>query len=52
MAFFDEYDMNKLKKARKLLNEVYEYNYSTYKPEEKKLLTIIKKLDVLIEDNA
>lgn len=51
MSFFDEYDLNKLKEAQKLLKEVYEYNYSTYKPEVKKLLTVIRKLDAIIENN-
>ena len=51
MPFFDEYDLNRLKEARNILNKVYEYNYSTYKPEEKKLLTVIKKLDAIIENN-
>ena len=47
---YDLYDINKLKEAKKLITEVYEYNYKT--PNEyhmdKKLETIISKLDKLI----
>lgn len=47
---YDEYDMNKLREAHKLLNEVYEYNYD-YPPLESKqsrLCTIISKLEILL----
>ena len=47
---FDEYDRIKLGKARKLITEVYEYNYGAPRSgsEIKKLETIIHKLDALI----
>ena len=47
---FDEYDRIKLGKARKLITEVYEYNYDApcSSNEIKKLETIIRKLDALI----
>ena len=47
---FDEYDLNKLQKAKKLVTEVYEYNYGApYSGKElKKMETIIRKLDALI----
>lgn len=48
MKYFDEYDLNKLKKARTLLNEVWEYNYSSDNLE-KRLWTIISKLDAIID---
>ena len=53
MKIFDEYDLNKLKKAKKLVTEVYEYNYGApYTSKElKKLKTIICKLDILIYSN-
>lgn len=49
---FDEYDKIKLEKAKKLITEVYEYNYGApYSGKEtKKLETIIRKLDFLIGD--
>ena len=51
MMVFDEYDKSKLEKAKKLVTEVYEYNYGApYSGKEtKKLETIIRKLDLLIE---
>lgn len=50
MKIFDEYDLNKLEKAKRLVTEVYEYNYGApYTSKElKKLKTIIRKLDTLI----
>lgn len=47
---FDEYDKIKLEKAKKLITEVYEYNYGAPRSgsEIKKLETIIRKLDFLI----
>ena len=46
----DEYDLNKLKEARELIIEVYNYNYkSESDPLSKKILTIINKLNKLIE---
>ena len=44
----EEYDINKLKKARKSVVEVYEYNYTPSSSIAKKLETIIRKLDKLI----
>ena len=50
---FDEYDLRKLKEARKLLDEVHTYNYDVYsiRRMEKRLETIIDKLDELIKMN-
>ena len=41
-----EYDLKKLEKARKLITEVYEYNYGdpSCKKETNRLFTILKKL--------
>ena len=44
----DEYDANKLKQARKLLVEVYEFNFASH-PFAFRLATIISKLDKLID---
>lgn len=52
MEKFDEYDIRKLKEARRIINEVFNYNYD-YSPTRKyedRLETIIKKLDYLIGD--
>lgn len=46
----DEYDKQKMKKARKIINEVYEYNYDGYSPLNNKLETILKKIDKLIAE--
>ena len=46
----DLYDTNKLKEARKLINEVHEYNWFPSTPLTKKLDTILKKLDSVIEN--
>lgn len=46
----DLYDTNKLKQARKLINEVYEYNWFPSTPLTKKLDTILRKLDSVIEN--
>lgn len=47
---FDEFDMNKLKKAKKLLVEVYEFNFGfpPTKSKVKRLETIINKLEQLL----
>jgi len=45
----DLYDTNKLKEARKLINEVHEYNWLPSTPLTKKLNTILNKLDSVIE---
>lgn len=45
----DLYDANKLKDARKKINEVYEYNYIPSTPLCKKLGTILRKLDKVLE---
>ena len=44
----DEYDMNKLQKARKLILEIYEYNYMPSTSLTKRLDTILKKIDYII----
>ncbi len=47
----DLYDTNKLEEARKLICQVYEYNFkSRYDSLSNKLETILKKIDSLIED--
>lgn len=52
MKVFDDYDTEKLKKAFKLINEVYDYNYGVPNSKQSinKLETIIKKLDILIKE--
>ena len=45
-----EYDINKLKEARKIIEKVYEYNYTCESDSlGKKLFTIINKIDKIIE---
>lgn len=46
----DEYDVNKLKEAKRLVLEVYEYNYKSSDPISNKLNTVLKKLDTLINE--
>lgn len=46
----DEYDTNKLKDARKLIYQVYEYNWFPSSSLTKKLDTILRKLDNVIEN--
>ena len=46
----DEYDVNKLKEAKRLVLEVYEYNYKPSDPLSNKLNTVLKKLDALINE--
>ena len=46
----DLYDTDKLKQARKLINEVHEYNWFPSTPLTKKLNTILNKLDSVIEN--
>ena len=49
----DNYDTNKLKEARTLIIEVYEYNYkSKSDPLSKRILTIINKLNKLIAEEG
>lgn len=49
----DLYDTDKLREARKLVYQVYEYNFkSRNDPLSKKLETILKKLDNLIDKSA
>ena len=51
---FEEYDLVKLRKAHRLLMEVYEYyyDYPPTKKMESRLLTIINKLEYLINANG
>lgn len=44
----DEYDINKLKEAKKLILEVYEYNYMPSTSLTKRLDTVLRKLDSII----
>lgn len=46
----DEYDVNKLKEAKRLVREVYEYNYKPSDPLSNKLNTVLKKLNTLIDE--
>ena len=46
----DEYDTFKLKEARQLICEVYEYNYMPSSSLSKKLETILKKIDRIIDN--
>lgn len=46
----DTYDTNKLNKARELILQVYEYNYMPSTPLTKKLDTVIRKLENIIEN--
>ena len=49
----EEYDLIKLREARKLINEVYNYYYgfNPLRSQNKRLETILSKLDYLIESN-
>lgn len=44
----DEYDINKLKEAKRLILEVYEYNYISSTSLTKRLCTILRKIDSVI----
>lgn len=44
----DEYDINKLKEAKKLILEVYEYNYMPSTSLTRRLDTVLRKLDSII----
>ena len=47
----DNYDTIKLTKARKLIGEVYDYNFISRKdPLSAKLETVLKKLDHILEE--
>ena len=52
--FFDEYDRNKLERAKKLITEVYEFNYGAPRSskETKKLETIIRKIDSILQETT
>lgn len=47
---FDEYDVELIKGARKVLNNVYEYNYGNAKLSKQvsRLATILNKIDALL----
>lgn len=45
----DEYDVVKLKEAARLINEVAEYNYAPSSSLSKKLQTVLRKLESVIE---
>lgn len=49
----EEYDLQKLRKARRLIDEVYNYYYgfNPTRSQYKRLETILSKLDYLIESN-
>lgn len=47
----DRYDTNKLKEARELINQVYGYNFKPSDSLSKKLETILKKIDNIIEND-
>lgn len=50
----EEYDLIKLREARKLINEVYNYYYgfTPVRSQYKRLETILSKLDYLIQNEA
>ena len=49
--FLDKYDTDKVKEARKLIFEVYNYNFvNATDPLGKKLETILKKMDNIIDN--
>ena len=49
--FLDKYDTDKVKEARKLIFEVYNYNFvSATDPLGRKLETILKKMDNIIDN--
>ena len=48
----DKYDTDKLKEARKLIYKVYEYNFKPSDSLSKKLETILKKIDNIIENDG
>ena len=45
----DKYDTDKLKQAREIILQVYEYNFKTSDPLSARLETILKKIDLVIE---
>lgn len=49
----EEYDMIKLRKAKELVKEVYEYYYGApgMKKETSRLETIMNKIDFLLKEN-
>lgn len=51
--YFGNYDMGLLQEAKKLLLEVYEYNYGepSMRSKVKRLETIISKIEVLQQTN-
>ena len=44
----DEYDINKLKEAKRLILEVYEYNYIRSSSLTKRLDTVLRQIDSII----
>lgn len=52
--FYDEYDRNKLERAKKIITEVYESTYGALRSskETKKLETIIRKLDSILQETT
>lgn len=48
----DLYDTHKLKEAREIINNVYEYNWFPSTSLTKKLGTILSKLDKIIESHG
>ena len=51
MYRLDEYDKDKLRNARKLIEEIADYNYVPSSPVSKKLDTILNKIDKLLVEN-
>lgn len=47
----DEFDIVKLSEARKLIFEVYQYNFYPSDRLSKKLETVLKKIDAIIESD-
>ena len=51
MNRLDEYDKEKLRNARNIINEVAEYNYVPSSSLSKRLDTILNKIDKLLAEN-
>lgn len=45
----DQYDYEKMMKARKIISEVNDYNYNEHTPLTKKLETVLRKIDKIID---
>lgn len=48
----DLYDTRKLKRAKEMVKEVFEYNYKPSGTLSHKLGTVLRKMDQIIEENG